>query len=167
MVGNALAPVVSPTSMTGTSAAFNGTTTADFFDASKWIIQSYSLATPGWTNNLNDSLYIKNSVRGGCTCSQVLPMFQVESNTANSIKNSITFDYNAVIVSQLDRKAIQVVQVFDCVGRLMFVTKFDVNKTFRYELKERLSSGMNLIRVTTVYNNGLQDVRAFKYTKNN
>lgn len=74
MVGNSLAPYLGAVG-SGQSAYFNGTAGADFYDATKWVVQSANLATPGAFNSANDSTFITDSIRGGCTCQKILDLY--------------------------------------------------------------------------------------------
>lgn len=164
MVGNALAPVISPTAMSGTSAAFNGTIAADFYDATKWVIQSASLATPGWANNLNDSLYIKNDVRGGCTCSQVLPLDETNRPLAGLVrKNYVKLNAYTIKSNFGLEKHNQTIMVYDVGGRLIFQTTSFIRGAGEVNLYNQLALGVNLIKV--IIDNKTQDQYTFKVVK--
>lgn len=119
MVGNTLAPLISTANMGGNSAYFNGTKLSDFYDPTKWVIQNASLATPGWANSLNDSLYIKDSIRGGCTCSQVLPLIDNMSYLPYSQPNSEVRLVNGILITKNNRFN-KIVSVYDAIGRLVY-----------------------------------------------
>lgn len=96
MVGSGLAPIVSNVAMSLTAASFIGTTDADYFDATKWLIIPANTATPGSYNNLSNENYIINTLRGGCTCHRVLPgeYFNLKANQINGNFIALEWDEN-------------------------------------------------------------------------
>jgi hypothetical protein len=150
MVGNALAPLITNSAMSATSAAFIGSTDADYFDATKWVVQSYTLSTPGSYNNATNETYIFNTLRGGCTCNKILPLtFNVPATNEQQPTYSINL-VGGVLRSNIGRqKGSQRIEIYDAVGRLLYQIDYRINGTGQVNLNPYMGSGLNIIRVTT------------------
>jgi hypothetical protein len=147
MIGNALAPVVTNVAMSGTSAAFNGSSDADYFDATKWVVQSYTLSTPGAYNNTTNETYVVGTLRGGCTCNRILPINQTDiQTTVNSHKYSMTI-VDGVLITKNSKPHKQTIAVYDMSGRVLYKNEVFVRKDNALDLNLYYKSGVNLIRV--------------------
>jgi hypothetical protein len=73
LLGNAAGPYINPTTSANDSYYFNGTTLADYFTAGMWAMRAVGLATPGAGNTAGNTTFINTTVRGNCTCSEILP----------------------------------------------------------------------------------------------
>ena len=142
MVGNALAPIVSNTSMSVAAASFIGTTDADYFDATKWVLVAAGSATPGVPNNAANQTYITNTLRGGCTCNRVLPLedniiIRPNTNSLLNIKVAGSMMY-------INTKHKQTIYVYSSTGQL---TSTFINTNNQLNLSQYTSTGLNLIKV--------------------
>jgi hypothetical protein len=143
MVGNSLAPLISNTSMSLTAGSFIGTTDADYFDATKWLIVAANAATPGAYNNASNETYIIDVLRGGCTCNRILPL----DNPNIIIRPNDNSLLDAKIVGNIltiNTKYKQSIYIYNSVGQL---TNTVVNTNNQLDLSKYISIGLNLIKV--------------------
>lgn len=145
MVGNALAPVVTNSAMAGTSAAFIGSSDADYFDATKWVVQSYTLSTPGAYNNTTNQTYIVDTLRGGCTCNKILPINTIDAQSTIIPKVDIRL-INGVLITKNAKPHKQIVIVYDMSGRILYTHEMFIRKDNTLNLNNYLRQGINLIR---------------------
>jgi len=143
MVGNALAPLVTNVAMSGTSAAFIGSTDADYFDATKWVVQSYTLSTPGAYNNATNETYIVDTLRGGCTCNKILPLYDPNLIIRPSGNSLLSVKIIGNVLS-INTKHKQFIYVYNSVGQL---TATVISTSNRLDLSEYTNNGLNMIRV--------------------
>lgn len=150
MVGNILAPVVSSTSMSVTAASFIGTTDADYFDATKWVLIAAGSATPGTPNNATNENYITNTLRGGCTCNRVLPLDDGTLGNQYYFNNSFTEitlinDQLTVNFKGREKHRFDVI-VYDNLGRITNYSRFNQTSN-KNKVTVSTKSGVNYIRV--------------------
>ena len=141
MVGNALAPIVSSTSMSVTAASFIGTTDADYFDATKWVLVAAGSATPGAYNNAANETYIINTLRGGCTCNRILPL---EDDIIRQNVNSLLNVKISGHILNINTKHKQMIYIYNSTGQL---TNMIINTNNQLDLSRHTSTGFNLIKV--------------------
>ena len=159
MVGNALAPVVTNSAMSGTSAAFIGSTDADYFDATKWVVQSYTLSTPGAYNDATNETYIVDTLRGGCTCNKILPLYDpnlIIRPSSNSLLNAKIIGN----VLTINTKYKQSIYIYNSVGQL---TNVVVNTNNQLDLSKYTNTGLNLIKI--IVNDRKESIFILKYLK--
>lgn len=164
MVGTALAPLISNLAMSGTSAAFSGTSDGDFFSAGGWTIQNASLSTPGRLNNANDSIYIRNSVRGGCTCLQVLPLEDdIRVYYQRKMETRVEIVGTVLRSTFTGKRYNQQILIYDVAGRLLSSMTTFVKERGEVDLLSKLTPGLNIIKVNV--DNRRQDQFIFKIVK--
>ncbi len=166
MVGNAVAPLISNVAMSGTSAAFVGTSDAEYFDATKWTIQSATVATPGAYNSATNETYIFDTLRGSCTCNKILPIKEEDLYVSNYRKTTeINLINEQLIVNfKYREKYIYDVIIYDNFGRLQYrrrITK--PSNENRLDIATALKSGMNYIRV--IIHDNFYSSKTIKYIK--
>jgi len=160
MVGNALAPVISNIAMSLTAASFIGTTDADYFDASKWVLIPANTATPGAYNDAVNENYIVNTLRGGCTCHRVLPLENttiINQNIQSSLKVSVAGN-----TLRINTKLKQSIYVYNSVGKL---TNIVHNNNSQLDLSTCTGIGFNLIKV--IVDDRMGSTFILKYIKTN
>jgi len=167
MIGNALAPIVSSTSMSAVAASFIGTTDADYFDATKWTIVAASLATPGAFNNSDNQTYIVNTLRGGCTCNRILPLNNVEGNNITIVRdlNKLELSINGGLLKSNygSLNYIKHIRIYSIIGDVKYDEIIFARRLNTTDLNPYFKRGVNIIEVIIVANAPERFI--FKYIK--
>lgn len=151
MIGGMLAPLISNLNMGGNSATFTGSSDADYFDATKWLIQTAAAATPGAFNNAANQNYIVNTLRGGCTCNRILPFYNEDNKNISRLINQkydrIIF-LNGIINSEFYNKAYKLnIYIYNVDGKLTYKETVHAKASSKIDLNPYLNKGINLIKV--------------------
>lgn len=148
MVGTSLAPLITTVNMGGLSAAFNGSSDADYFNAGSWIVQSSTLATPGAFNNATNQNLIFNTFRGGCTCNRILPFEEsVIITRSRDNEMSVKLVGESIVTNTNNYIYNQVILVYDGSGKQISSTKRIVKGYSEYHLKELSNRGIYFVKV--------------------
>lgn len=86
LVGNALVPYIQlPNNDNGLNKTFlyDGINLNGYFDATKWKWDTASRATPGGFNNVNNKIWIKDTIRKNCICDVILDRESTEYMVSN------------------------------------------------------------------------------------
>lgn len=158
MVGNALAPIVSNTSMSAVAASFTGTTDIDYFNATKWTLVAAASATPGAANNSANQTYITDVLRGGCTCNRVLPL-EDDMIVRPNINSLLDVKIKGHILS-VNTKHKQTIHIYNSTGQLINTL---INTNTQLDLLRYTNNGLNIIRV--VVDDRMGSTFILKYVK--
>jgi hypothetical protein len=125
MTGTPLAPLISTANGSNTFYAYNGLDLNGYFDATKWITGSASLATPGAYNNTNNQIWIKDTIRKGCICDVTLHLDTYKNYLIREFEKSLIIQQtkNQLIFKSDNMHNIKL-SLFQPDGRLLNITNF-------------------------------------------
>lgn len=103
LIGGPSSPYVSTSSGVNTFYAYDGLDIGGYYDATKWITGSASLATPGSYNGINNQIWILDTIRKGCICDVTLKLDTTKYITQQSIKPFKIYQTNTSIVFNFDK----------------------------------------------------------------
>jgi hypothetical protein len=134
MVGNSLSPLIATTNGSNTFYAYNGLDLPGYADLSKWTTGLSTNATPGNFNNINNEIWIKETIRKGCICDVTLDYNDTKYIIPDYISGFKYKQFGDVLVFQTDYNAKIIIRLFQFDGRVFKIDYSYFKGTFTYKL---------------------------------